>query len=75
MSAPWNYDLYINGEWTEGEGGGKIDVIDPATEETIGSVATSSFDPQPTFMIPRGRGGPPESDDQVSCDEAVPTCA
>ena len=42
MSAPWNYDLYINGEWTEGEGGGKIDVIDPATEETIGSVAEAS---------------------------------
>ena len=42
MSAPWNYDLYINGEWTEGEGGAKIDVIDPATEETIGSVAEAS---------------------------------
>ena len=39
MSAPWNYDLYIDGEWTEGEGGGQIDVIDPATEEVIGSVA------------------------------------
>ena len=34
MSAPWNYNLYINGEWTEGEGGGQIDVIDPATEES-----------------------------------------
>jgi acyl-CoA reductase-like NAD-dependent aldehyde dehydrogenase len=42
MSAPWNYELYIGGEWTEGEGGGRIDVIDPATEETIGSVAEAS---------------------------------
>jgi acyl-CoA reductase-like NAD-dependent aldehyde dehydrogenase len=42
MPAPWNYDLFINGEWTEGEGGGRIDVIDPATEEPIGSVAEAS---------------------------------
>ena len=42
MSAPWNYNLYINGEWTEGEGGGQIDVIDPATEESVGSVAEAS---------------------------------
>ena len=34
MSAPWNYDLFIDGEWTEGEGGGQIEVIDPATEES-----------------------------------------
>ena len=37
MSAPWNYDLFIDGEWTEGEGGGRIEVIDPATEEPIGT--------------------------------------
>jgi acyl-CoA reductase-like NAD-dependent aldehyde dehydrogenase len=42
MSAPWNYNLYINGEWTEGEGGGRIDVIDPATEDSVGSVAEAS---------------------------------
>jgi len=42
MGAPWNYDLFVNGEWTEGEGGGRIDVIDPATEESIGSVAEAS---------------------------------
>ena len=42
MSAPWNYDLFIDGEWTEGEGGGRIEVIDPATEEPIGTVAEAS---------------------------------
>jgi acyl-CoA reductase-like NAD-dependent aldehyde dehydrogenase len=42
MSAPWNYDLYIDGEWVEGEGGTRIEVIDPATEEPIGSVAEAS---------------------------------
>jgi acyl-CoA reductase-like NAD-dependent aldehyde dehydrogenase len=42
MAAPWTYDLFIDGDWTEGEGGGRIDVIDPATEESIGSVAEAS---------------------------------
>ncbi len=42
MGAPWNFDLFFGGEWTEGEGGGRIDVIDPATEESIGSVAEAS---------------------------------
>jgi aldehyde dehydrogenase (NAD+) len=38
MSAPWNFDLYIDGEWTTGEGAGVIEVINPATEEVIGQV-------------------------------------
>ena len=42
MTAAWAYDLFIDGAWTEGEGGGRIDVIDPATEESIGSVAEAS---------------------------------
>ncbi|HEY7107519.1 MAG TPA: aldehyde dehydrogenase family protein [Acidimicrobiia bacterium] len=42
MGAPWNYELYIDGEWVEAEGGGRIDVIDPATEEPVGSVAEAS---------------------------------
>ena len=42
MGAPWNYDLFIGGEWTEAEAGGRIDVIDPATEEHIGAVAEAS---------------------------------
>ncbi|MGH7821628.1 MAG: aldehyde dehydrogenase family protein, partial [Candidatus Binatia bacterium] len=38
MPRHWRYDLFIDGEWTPGEGSGVIDVIDPATEEGIGQV-------------------------------------
>ncbi len=38
MGAPWKFDLYIDGKWTSGEGSGVIDVIDPATEDSIGQV-------------------------------------
>ena len=38
MSAPWKFDLYVDGKWGSGEGSGVIDVIDPATEESIGQV-------------------------------------
>ncbi len=34
----WNFELYIDGNWTTGEAAGSIDVIDPATEDVIGSV-------------------------------------
>ena len=34
----WNYELFIDGEWTSEGAEGSIDVIDPATEEVIGSV-------------------------------------
>ena len=34
--------LYIGGEWRDGSEGGSIDVEDPATEETIASVADAS---------------------------------
>jgi acyl-CoA reductase-like NAD-dependent aldehyde dehydrogenase len=42
MSPRWEYDLYINGEWTTGEGNSQIEVIDPATEEVIGAVPEAS---------------------------------
>jgi acyl-CoA reductase-like NAD-dependent aldehyde dehydrogenase len=38
VGAPWNFDLYIGGEWTTGETDGVIEVVDPATEEVIGQV-------------------------------------
>ena len=38
----WNYELYIDGKWTSEEAVGSIDVIDPATEEVIGSVPEAS---------------------------------
>jgi acyl-CoA reductase-like NAD-dependent aldehyde dehydrogenase len=42
MGAPWSYNLYIDGKWGEGETGARIEVIDPATEGVIGSVAEAS---------------------------------
>jgi acyl-CoA reductase-like NAD-dependent aldehyde dehydrogenase len=41
MSARWTFDLFVDGEWTGGEGG-EIEVIDPATEEVIGAVPDAS---------------------------------
>lgn len=35
--------LHIAGEWREGEGGRKIDVLNPANEEVIGTVAHASI--------------------------------
>jgi acyl-CoA reductase-like NAD-dependent aldehyde dehydrogenase len=42
MTTRWDYELYIDGEWTSDEAGGAIDVIDPATELSIGSVPEGS---------------------------------
>ena len=33
-----NYQLYIGGEWVDGTTDDGLDVINPATEETIGAV-------------------------------------
>lgn len=40
--ARWDFDLHIDGTWTAGETGGRIEVIDPATEEVIGSAAEAT---------------------------------
>src|SRR4051812_42558574 len=37
MAPRWNYDLYIDGQWTADEAVGEIEVINPATEEVIGT--------------------------------------
>jgi aldehyde dehydrogenase (NAD+) len=42
MAKDWSYSLFIGGAWTEGDGGGFIEVVDPATEEKIGAVAEAS---------------------------------
>ena len=34
--------LYINGEWVQATGEGTIEVVNPATEEIIGSVPVGS---------------------------------
>jgi aldehyde dehydrogenase (NAD+) len=38
-----NYQLYIGGEWVDAESDDGLDVINPATEETIGSVSQGSI--------------------------------
>lgn len=42
MKPSWNFDLYIDGKWSEAEGGQRIDVLNPATEEVIGTAADTS---------------------------------
>src|SRR3546814_7331607 len=42
MTKRWDYELYIDGAWTSDGAEGTLDVIDPATEESIGSVPDGS---------------------------------
>jgi acyl-CoA reductase-like NAD-dependent aldehyde dehydrogenase len=43
VTKQWNFDLFIDGKWDNGETGGRpIEVINPATEEVIGSVPEAS---------------------------------
>ena len=37
-------DLWIGGKWRKSSDGARFDVIDPATENTIASVASASVD-------------------------------
>ena len=53
MDARWNFDLYIGGEWTAGEATRSIEVINPATEEVIGTVPSHH-----QRRHPGHRGGP-----------------
>ena len=39
----WNYQLFIDGAWTQGAADEAITVIDPATEETIGEVPEATL--------------------------------
>jgi aldehyde dehydrogenase (NAD+) len=72
MATTWKFDLFIDGKWTPGEGTDVIDVIDPATEESIGQVpeasakdalhaieaARTAFDEGPwPWMKPKERAG------------------
>lgn len=40
----WKYDLYIDGKWDTGTSGRALTVVNPATEETIGTVPDASLD-------------------------------
>ncbi|MGH9024880.1 MAG: aldehyde dehydrogenase family protein [Acidimicrobiia bacterium] len=42
MTKRWDYELYINGAWAADEAVGTIEVVDPATEQSIGSVPEGS---------------------------------
>ena len=42
MTERWDYELYIDGSWTTEGAVGSLDVIDPATERSIGSVPEGS---------------------------------
>ena len=42
MNNPRELKLYIDGEWTDGTGSGQLEVINPATEETISRVPEAS---------------------------------
>ena len=42
MATTWKFDLFIDGKWTSGESTEVIDVIDPATEESVGQVPEAS---------------------------------
>jgi hypothetical protein len=37
-------DLWIGGKWRKASDGGRFDVVDPATEKTIASVASATVD-------------------------------
>src|ERR1041385_3949786 len=52
--------LYINGEWRPAAGGRQIDVINPATEETIASVAAATGEELDAAVAAAGaaRSGP-----------------
>jgi acyl-CoA reductase-like NAD-dependent aldehyde dehydrogenase len=71
VGAHRNYELYIDGEWTTGESVGTIEVLNPATEEVVGTVpeastkdavraisaARKAFDEGPwAWMKPKERG-------------------
>jgi aldehyde dehydrogenase (NAD+) len=38
----WRYRLFINGQWRDGTGAEDLDVVNPATEEIVGSVPQAS---------------------------------
>ncbi|MDE0987617.1 MAG: aldehyde dehydrogenase family protein [Pseudomonadales bacterium] len=67
----WDYQLYIDGKWTDGQGDDEITVLNPATEDKIGRVpggsvadaqtaitaARKAFDEGPwAYMKPAERG-------------------
>lgn len=42
MTAPLHYRLFIDGAWTDGESDSVVEVINPATEEIIGTVVQAT---------------------------------
>ena len=44
MSTTQNTKLFIDGKWRHSSDGGVIDVINPATEDVVGTVAKATLD-------------------------------
>src|SRR5215831_16746864 len=52
-------DLWIGGKWRKSSDGGRFDVLDPATENTIASVASATVeDAKAAVDAARARGNP-----------------
>ena len=57
-------DLWIGGKWRKASDGGRFDVIDPATERKIASVASATVDDaKPRWTLPKApsKAGPDAS--------------
>ncbi|MGH8982675.1 MAG: aldehyde dehydrogenase family protein, partial [Acidimicrobiia bacterium] len=42
MAERWTFGSYVDGEWTAGDADGELEVVNPATEEVIGTVPHAS---------------------------------
>jgi succinate-semialdehyde dehydrogenase / glutarate-semialdehyde dehydrogenase len=62
-------DLWIGGKWKKSSDGARFDVIDPATEQKIASVASASIDDARV----RSRPGPRRSPASAAKSSARPT--
>ena len=52
-------DLWIGGQWRKASDGGRFDVIDPATENKIASVASAEAEFIPPWIMGNGPPGAP----------------
>ncbi len=65
--------LYIGGQWVEPAGGGRIEVVDPTTEEPIGSVPEGSADDVERAVAAARAGF--EAWSQASAEQRAGACA
>ena len=84
----WDYELYIDGQQAPSDGDGRITVLDPATEEVIGSVPDSTgtdmqraiaaarraFDEGPWPWLKRQSGAGSSPGWPISSPSGTPNC-